>query len=78
MQAPLQDTRGIASWICEESERPAMSHVGPEEEDDMFAAVLTGAWRRSVWLGINLLTAFLGLATLLLIQKRARRKERRP
>jgi magnesium transporter len=69
ISAPVVDTEGrlvgritvddVVDVIREESERSAMSHVGLDEEDDMFAPVLTGARRRAVWLGINLLTAFL-------------------
>ena len=43
----------------EDSAGGLMNMAGLDEEDDMFAPVLTGARRRAVWLGINLLTAFL-------------------
>jgi len=36
-----------------------MNMAGPDEEGDMSAPVLTGARRRAVWLGINLVTAFM-------------------
>ena len=36
-----------------------MRMAGLDEEQDMFAPVMTSAKRRAVWLGVNLLTAFL-------------------
>ena len=36
-----------------------MSMAGMDEEDDLFAPIASSAKRRAVWLGINLLTAFL-------------------
>jgi magnesium transporter len=36
-----------------------MSMAGLSEEDDMFAPVVTSSRRRTLWLGINLLTALL-------------------
>lgn len=49
----------VVDVIREESERSLMNKAGMDEEDDMFAPVLTSTRRRAVWLGINLLTAFL-------------------
>ena len=45
--------------IREDSERAMMNMAGLNDEADMFAPVLTSARRRAVWLGINLVTAFL-------------------
>jgi magnesium transporter len=69
ISAPVVDAEGrlrgritvddVVDVIREESERSLMSMAGLDEEDDMFAPVLTGARRRAVWLGINLVTAFL-------------------
>jgi len=36
-----------------------MARSGLDEEDDMFAPVLRSSRRRAVWLGVNLVTAFL-------------------
>ena len=36
-----------------------MSMAGLDEDEDMFAGVLTSARRRAVWLSVNLATAFL-------------------
>jgi magnesium transporter len=49
----------VMDVIREESERSLMGMAGLDEEADMFAPVLTSSRRRAVWLGINLLTAFL-------------------
>ncbi|MCU0833231.1 MAG: magnesium transporter [Chromatiaceae bacterium] len=49
----------VMDVIREEAEHQFMGHAGLSEEEDMFAPVLLSARRRAVWLGINLLTAFL-------------------
>jgi magnesium transporter len=49
----------IVDVIRDESEQTVMRMAGLDEEDDMFAPVLTSSKRRAVWLGINLLTALL-------------------
>ncbi|ALG66701.1 magnesium transporter [Beggiatoa leptomitoformis] len=49
----------ILDVIREESDRTLLHRAGLDEEDDMFASTLSTAWARAVWLGINLLTAFL-------------------
>jgi magnesium transporter len=45
--------------IREEADHQFMGHAGLSEGEDMFAPVLLSARRRALWLGINLLTAFL-------------------
>lgn len=69
VSAPVVDPQGlllgritiddVVDVIREESERSLMNMAGLDEEDDMFAPVLTSAKRRAVWLGINLVTAFM-------------------
>jgi len=49
----------VVDVIREEGEHSIMSMAGLSEDDDMFAPVVTSAKRRGIWLGINLLTAFL-------------------
>ena len=49
----------VVDEIREESERTLMNAAGLDEEADMFAPVITSARRRAVWLGINLVTAFM-------------------
>jgi magnesium transporter len=69
ISAPVVDAEGrllgritvddVVDVIREESERSLMNMAGLDEEDDMLAPVLTSTRRRAVWLGINLVTAFL-------------------
>jgi magnesium transporter len=49
----------VVDVIREEGEHQFMGRAGLSEEEDMFAPVLSSAKRRAVWLGVNLLTAFL-------------------
>lgn len=49
----------VVDLIREDSERTVMQMAGLDEEADVFAPVLVSSRRRAVWLGINLLTAFL-------------------
>ena len=69
MSAPVLDTEGrligritvddVVDLIREDSDRAVMQMAGLDDEADMFAPVLVSSRRRAVWLGINLLTAFL-------------------
>lgn len=69
MSAPVIDGEGrligritvydVVDLIREDSERAVMQMAGLDDEADMFAPVLVSARRRALWLGINLLTAFL-------------------
>ncbi len=52
----------VVDVIRDESEHSLMSQVGLDEEEDMFAPVLVSFRRRTVWLGINLITAFIASA----------------
>jgi len=49
----------VVDVIRDEADHSLMSMVGLDEEGDMFAPVLVSTRRRAVWLGINLMTAFL-------------------
>ncbi|SFM57372.1 magnesium transporter [Ectothiorhodospira mobilis] len=49
----------VVDVIREQAERSIMGMAGLHEETDMFAPVWASSRRRAVWLGINLLTAFL-------------------
>ncbi|WP_442498532.1 magnesium transporter [Methylobacter sp. sgz302048] len=49
----------IVDVIREEADHSLMSMAGLDEEQDIFSPVMTSAKRRAIWLGINLLTAFL-------------------
>jgi len=58
----------IVDVIREEAEHSLMSAAGLDEEDDMFAPVVTSARRRAIWLGVNLGTAFLAASVVDLFQ----------
>lgn len=49
----------VMDVIREEAEHQFLGQAGLSENEDMFAPVLLSARRRALWLGINLLTAFL-------------------
>ncbi|MEJ2455808.1 MAG: magnesium transporter [Candidatus Thiodiazotropha sp.] len=69
LSAPVVDEQGrllgritiddVVDVIREEGEHQFMGRAGLSEDEDMFAPVLISAQRRALWLGINLLTAFL-------------------
>lgn len=48
----------VLDVISDEAEHNLMSMAGLDEEEDIFAPVRPAARRRALWLGINLLTAF--------------------
>jgi len=49
----------VVDVIREEAEHSVMSMAGLDEDNDMFASVVTSARRRAVWLSANLAAAFL-------------------
>jgi magnesium transporter len=49
----------VVDIIRDQAEHQAMSAAGLDEDEDMFSPVPRAARRRTLWLGINLLTAFL-------------------
>jgi len=49
----------VVDLIREDSDRTLMQMAGLDDEADMFAPVLVSSRRRAVWLGVNLVTAFL-------------------
>ncbi|WP_416140121.1 magnesium transporter [Halomonas sp. HK25] len=69
LSAPVVDESGlllgrividdIVDVIREDSEQALMNMAGLDEEEDLFAPIFSSAKRRAVWLGINLVTAFL-------------------
>ena len=68
VSSPVVDSQGkllgritiddVVDVIRDEAEHSIMSMAGLHEEDDIFAPVVASSRRRGVWLGINLLTAF--------------------
>ncbi len=69
VSAPVVDAEGrlvgritvddVVDVIRDEAEHTIMSSAGLSEETDMFAPVKESAKKRAVWLGVNLVTAFL-------------------
>jgi magnesium transporter len=69
LSAPVVDDDGrllgritvddVVDLIREEGEHAFMGQAGLSEDEDMFAPVLISAQRRALWLGLNLITAFL-------------------
>lgn len=49
----------VVDVIRDDADHSLMRMAGLDEEDDTFAPIFKSARRRAVWLGINLLTAFL-------------------
>jgi len=69
VSAPVVDQHGkllgqinvddVVDFIREQADHDILSMAGLDEEDDIFAPVVTSALRRAIWLGVNLITAFL-------------------
>ncbi len=67
--APVVDKNGyflgrivvddVIDAIRDEADRAMLAPVGLDEDEDLFAPMLPSAQRRSVWLALNLATAFL-------------------
>lgn len=49
----------VVDVIREEAEHSVLSMAGLQDEEDLFAGIVPSTRRRLLWLGINLLTAFL-------------------
>ncbi len=49
----------VLDIVREQADQRLLNMAGLEEEEDLFAPVLPSAKRRGIWLGINLVTAFL-------------------
>ena len=68
VSSPVVDSQGkllgritiddVVDVIRDEAEHSIMSMAGLDQEDDIFAPVVASSRRRGVWLGVNLLTAF--------------------
>jgi magnesium transporter len=58
----------IVDVIRDEAEHSLMRAAGLDEEDDMFAPVFKSARRRALWLGVNLITAFVAASVVDLFQ----------
>ena len=58
----------VVDVIREDADHSLMSMAGLDEDEDTFAPALKTSRRRAVWLGINLMTAFLASAVIGLFQ----------
>jgi magnesium transporter len=79
VSAPVLDDQGrllgqitiddVVDVIREQADHDILSMAGLDEEDDIFAPVVASAWRRAIWLGVNLATAFLAAAVVGMFQE---------
>jgi len=79
VSAPVVDSSGrllgritiddVVDVIREDADHSFMSMAGLDEEEDTFAPVSRAAPRRAIWLGINLVTAFIAAATINMFQE---------
>ncbi|MDC0470131.1 magnesium transporter [Candidatus Pseudothioglobus singularis] len=51
----------VVDVIRDQAEHSVMSMVGLDEDEDVFAPIIQSLKRRSVWLGVNLVTAFIAV-----------------
>lgn len=78
VSAPVVDEHGkllgritiddVVDVIREDADHSLMSMAGLDEDEDTFAPVMATTPRRAIWLGINLLTAFLASAVINVFQ----------
>ncbi len=54
----------VMDVIQEQADHDILSMAGLDEEDDMFAPVISSTQRRAIWLGVNLGTAFMAAAVI--------------
>lgn len=54
----------VVDVIIEDADHSLMSMAGLDEDEDTFASVRNSAPRRAVWLGVNLITAFIASAAI--------------
>lgn len=79
VSAPVVDANGVllgritiddvVDVIRETADHSLMSMAGLDEDEDTFAPALKTARRRAVWLGINLITAFIASAVIGMFDK---------
>ncbi len=79
ISAPVIDENGkllgritiddVVDVIREQGEHSIMSMAGLTEEEDLFAPVTKSTRRRALWLGVNMLTAFLAAWVISLFQQ---------
>jgi len=75
LSAPVVDDEGrllgqitiddVVDVIQEDADHTVMSMAGLDEDEDAFAPILKSSKNRAIWLGINLLTAFIAALVIL-------------
>lgn len=58
------DTDDLADVIIEDADETLLAQAGLETDEETFTPVLRSARRRAIWLGVNLITAFLAAAVI--------------
>jgi len=51
----------VVDVFRDQAEHSVMSMVGLDEDEDVFAPIIQSTMRRSIWLGVNLVTAFIAV-----------------
>jgi magnesium transporter len=78
VSAPVVDDSGkllgritiddVVDVIREDADHSLMSMAGLDEDEDTFAPLLKAAPRRAIWLGVNLITAFIAASVINMFQ----------
>lgn len=78
VSAPVVDAQGrllgritvddVVDFIREQGEHELFSMAGLPEEEDLFAPVIPSGRRRALWLGVNLVTAFIASGVISLFE----------
>lgn len=78
VSAPVVDESGtlmgritiddVVDVIREDADHSLMSMAGLDEDEDTFAPLMKAAPRRAIWLGVNLVTAFIAAAVINMFQ----------
>jgi len=58
----------VVDVIRDQAEHSVMSMAGLDEEEDVFAPIVQSTKRRSIWLGVNLVTAFIAVSFIALFE----------
>jgi len=79
VSAPVVDTQGrlvgritvddVVDVIIEDADEAVLARAGLDTDEDTFAPIWRSSQRRAIWLGINLITAFLAAAVINLFEE---------
>ncbi len=58
----------VVDVIRDQAEHSVMSMAGLDEEEDVFAPIVQSTKKRSIWLGVNLVTAFIAVSFIALFE----------